>query len=226
MSSAQTAQFPLQKPPISSEAPKPLDSIPRISIINAAAFACACKLPSTQFFRIHLSDTSVSRRSASIPDEAPDLSGIPEEYEYHDFADIFSKQKADTLAPHQLYNLKINLEEGATPPIGPMYSLFKFELSALCEFIDEHICIGFIWFSKSPHSAPILFVHKKDGSLWLCVNFHGLNKISKKNCYLLPFTSDLLSTAGKACIYTTIDLYHAYHLVHITEDDKWKTAFL
>ena len=37
--------------------------------------------------------------------------------------------------------------------------------------------------------------------------------------------SDLLSTAGKARIYTTIDLRHAYHLVRIAEGDEWKTAF-
>ena len=116
-----------------------------------------------QCFRIHLSDTSISGRSASIPDEVPDLSSIPEEY--HDFADVFSKQKVDTLAPHQLYNLKIDLEEGAMPPIGPMYSLSQSKLSALHEFIDEHICIRLILSSKSPHGAPILFVHKKNSSL-------------------------------------------------------------
>ena len=71
----------------------------------------------------------------------------------------------------------------------------------------------------------MLFICKKDGSLRLCVNFRGLNKITKKDRYPLPFISDLLSTAGKARIYTTIDLCHAYHLVHITEGDEWKTAF-
>src|SRR5271168_654575 len=40
-----------------------------------------------------------------------------------------------------------------------------------------------------------------------------------------PFISDLLTTAGKACIYTTLDLFHSYHLVRITEGDEWKTAF-
>ena len=31
--------------------------------------------------------------------------------------------------------------------------------------------------------------------------------------------------AGKACIYTTLNLWHAYHLVHIAEGDEWRTAF-
>ena len=37
--------------------------------------------------------------------------------------------------------------------------------------------------------------------------------------------NDLLATTGKARIYTTINLRHAYHLVHITEGDEWKTTF-
>ena len=139
--------------------------------------------------------------------------------------DVFNKAKADTLAPHRPYDLKINLEEGASPPVGAMYSLSQSELQVPREFIDEHIHIGFIRPPSSPHGAPVLFVHKKDGSLRLCMDFRGLNKISKKDRYPLPFISDLLSTVGKARIYTTLDLRHAYHLVRIAEGDEWKTAF-
>ena len=215
-SSARAAQLPLQN----SASPKPSASAPRISLIGAAAFVCACKLPGAQSFRIHLSNPSVSTHSTSVSDKVPNLSHIPELY--HDYADIFSKAKADTLAPHRPYDLQINLEEGASPPVGAMYSLSQSELLALRKFIDEHIHIGFIRPSNSPHRALVLFFHKKDGSLRLCVNFHRLNK---KDCYPLPFISDLLSTVGKARLYTTIDLRHAYHLVCIVEGDEWKTAF-
>ena len=71
----------------------------------------------------------------------------------------------------------------------------------------------------------MLFSHNNNGSLWLCVDYKGLNKISKKDHYPLPLISDLLATAGKARIYTTLDLRHAYHLVRIAEGDEWKTAF-
>ena len=106
-----------------------------------------------------------------------------------------------------------------------MYSLSQSELTTLQEFIDEHLWIGFIYPTNSPHRALVLFVWKKDGSLRLCVNFRGLNKISKKDRYPLPLISDLLTSAGKACIYTALDLCHVYHLVCIAEGDKWKTAF-
>ena len=127
------------------------------------------------------------------------------------------------LASHRPYDLKINLEEGSTPPLGQMYSLSQTELIALREFIDEHLATGFIRPSRSPYGALVLFA-KKDGSLRLCVDFRGLNRITKKDRYPLPLISNLLDTSGRARIYTKIDLQHAYHLIRIAEGDEWKTA--
>ena len=42
------------------------------------------------------------------------------------------------------YDLKIKLEEGASPPPGCMYSLSPMELEALRTFIDENLNNGFI----------------------------------------------------------------------------------
>ena len=85
--------------------------------------------------------------------------------------------------------------------------------------------MGFIQPISSLHSAPVLFIKKKDGSLCLCVDFHGLNCISKKDRYPLPLISDLLDSPHKARIYSKIDLRHTYHLVCIANGDEWKTAF-
>jgi len=133
--------------------------------------------------------------------------------------------KAEVLPPHRPYDLKINLEEGAQPPVGPIYSLSASEQEALKEFIEENLNTGFIRPTSSLHGAPVLFVKKKDGSLRLCVDFCGLNHISKKDRYLLPLISNLLDSPRKAQVYSKIDLHHAYHLVRIADGDEWKTAF-
>ena len=73
--------------------------------------------------------------------------------------------------------------------------------------------------------APVLFVKKKDASLWMCVDYHGLNKITIKNQYPLSLISKLLDQFGRVKVYTKIDLRGAYNLVRIKKDDKWKTAF-
>jgi hypothetical protein len=211
-------------PPLPTSVPPDIPKItspPSILFINATAFAHACKLPGSRSFV--LSHQDVFGHASASETSPPDLSDIPEQY--REFADIFSKSKAEKLAPHQSYDLKIELEDGAQPPPGRMYSLSPSELQTLREFLDEHLALGFIRPTSSPHGAPVLFVKKKDSSLQLCVDFRGLNRITKKDRYLLPLISDLLDAPGKARIYTKIDLRHAYHLVWITPGDEWKTAF-
>ena len=202
------------------DAPK---SVPQVSVVNAAAFARACRLPGSESFTLNLSATSVLGRATSVSGIPPDLSGVPPEY--HEFADVFSKTKADILPEHRPYDLKITLEEGATPPLGPIYSLSKIELDTLRDYIEENLRSGFIRPSNSPCGAPVLFVKKKDGSLRLCVDYRGLNKITRKDRYPLPLVSDLLDAPRKARIYTKINLRHAYNLVRIAPGDEWKTAF-
>ena len=68
------------------------------------------------------------------------------------------------LPAHHLYDLKIDLEEGAEPPLSRMYLLSQTKVQALHKFLDENLCIGFIRPSESAYGEPILFVKKKDGS--------------------------------------------------------------
>ena len=174
-------------------------------------------------FQLNIAPSDVKGRAANLNSKSADIESIPESY--RDFSDVFSKAKADTLAPHRPYDLKIALEDGMTPPQLPIYSLSNSELGTLHEIIDKHLNISFIRPSRSSHGAPILFVKKKDGSLRLCVYFQSLNKVTKKDRYPLPLIMDLLDAPWKARIYTKIDLQHVYHLVWIAEGDEWKTAF-
>ena len=80
--------------------------------------------------------------------------------------------------------------------------------------------MGFIQPISSPYSALVLFIKKKDSSLYLCVNFCGFNCISKKDHYLLLLISDLWDLSYKAQIYLKIDLRYAYYLVYITNGNE------
>jgi hypothetical protein len=88
---------------------------PRIALVSAPAFCLLQRQEGSNTFQLHLSNSSfVKARSAST--SAPvDMSSVPEEY--HDFPDVFSKAKADKPAPHRPYDLKIDLEDGAAPPL-------------------------------------------------------------------------------------------------------------
>ena len=63
----------------------------------------------------------------------------------------------------------------------PIYSLELVELETLKAYIQINLVNKFIRLSKSPASTPILFDQKSDGSLWLCVNYRGLNNLAIKN---------------------------------------------
>ncbi|KIK72617.1 hypothetical protein PAXRUDRAFT_21777 [Paxillus rubicundulus Ve08.2h10] len=232
-------QQPVPTPPTSPlqppESPPPVDSdrsdtprfsnckAPHITLINTAAFALACRLEGSVQFSLHLHPKESKLRANSAEADPVDLSAVPPEY--HNFTDVFSKSKASQLAPHREHNLKIDLEEGASPPLGIIYSLSTTELDSLRAFLDEHLANGFIRPSSSAHATLVLFVRKKDGSLRLCVDFRGLNKITKKDRYPLPLISNLLDSPSRGKVYTKVDLRHAYHLIRIAPGDKWKTAF-
>ena len=66
---------------------------------------------------------------------------------------------------------------------------------------------------------------KKDGLLWICIGFCGLNKIMIKNHYPLPLIFGLLDQLGQAKVYTKIDLQRTYNFVWIEGGDEWKITF-
>ena len=148
-------------PPVNNRKP------PRVTLINASAYARACKLKGTQCFQLRISLPEVTGCSTSSA--LVNLNALPEDY--HDFTDMFSKSKAGKLAEHQPYNLKITLDEGTVPPFGPIYSLSQEELAALPKFIDKNLATGFIHPSCSPCGALVLFIQKRDSSLQLCIDF-------------------------------------------------------
>jgi hypothetical protein len=109
----------------------------------------------------------------------------------HKFLKVFLPSEADKLPPHRSYDHAIDLEPGKQPPWGPVYSLSEVELKVLREYLEKMLRLGKIRPSKSPAGAPILFVKKKDGSLRLCVDYRGLNRVSIKNRYPLPLMDEL-----------------------------------
>nr|GEW57897.1 putative reverse transcriptase domain-containing protein [Tanacetum cinerariifolium] len=84
---------------------------------------------------------------------------------------------------------------------------------------------GFIRPSSSPWGASILFVKKKDGSFWICIDYQELNKLTVKNRYLLSRIDDLFDQLQGLSVYSKIDLRSGYHQLRVREEDILKTAF-
>ena len=56
----------------------------------------------------------------------------------------------------------------------------------------------------------MLFV-KKDGSLYLCIDYRKLNKVMIKNRYPLPRINELFDQIKGAKVFSKIDLKSRYH---------------
>ncbi|KJZ71335.1 hypothetical protein HIM_09271 [Hirsutella minnesotensis 3608] len=150
---------------------------------------------------------------------------------YHEYLSVFDRDQADQLPPHRPgCDHKIQLEKGADgkekePPWGPLYGMSREELIVLRKTLTELLDKGFIRASSSPASAPVLFVRKPGGGLRFCVDYRGLNAITKKDRYPLPLIEETLRSLSKAKWLTKLDVIAAFHKIRVEEGDEWKTAF-
>jgi Retroviral aspartyl protease len=75
---------------------------PRISLINAAAFMRACSSEGSTCFQLDTATSELTGKATSpvtFPEPLDKVkANVPEVY--HDYADVFNKARADTLAPH------------------------------------------------------------------------------------------------------------------------------
>nr|GEW08693.1 hypothetical protein [Tanacetum cinerariifolium] len=68
---------------------------------------------------------------------------------------------------------------------------------------------GFIRPSSSPREDLVLFVKKKDGSFWMCIDYRELNKLTVKNRYSLPRIDYLFDKLQGSSVYSKIDMSYA-----------------
>ena len=141
-----------------------------------------------------------------------------------DFHDIFPKELPAKLPPRRTVEHDIDLELGATRPSRPPYRLSKPEMDELQKQISALLHRGLIEPSKSPYGAPVFFVKKADGSLWLVCDWRELNRITIKNEACLPNMDDLFDTVQGSKYFTKLDLHSGYNQVRIRGEDIPKTA--
>ena len=205
---------------------------PQIRLISARTFADAI-LTGEEAYHMYVAPASNLQGSRATPIPSNPIPTYSEEHllhkhvptHYHQYADVFSENVAKEIPPHRPYDHKIDLLDGTTPPHSHIYNMSELELKALKDYLDDMTQKGFIRPSSSPAGAPVLFVKKKDGSLRLCVDYRGLNRITKRNRYPIPLIGTLIDRLSTAKIYSKIDLRVGYNNVCIAEGHEWKTAF-
>ena len=99
------------------------------------------------------------------------------------------------------------------------------ELAEVSKYVKENLKKGFIRYSQSEYGAPIVFAKKKDGSLHICINYQGLNKLTLKNRYPLPLIGELLDRISRATVLSKFDIHDGYNRLQMASCEEEKTAF-
>ena len=68
--------------------------------------------------------------------------------------------------------------------------------------------------------VPILFIFKKNGGLYLYIDYHKLNIIIIKNRYLLPLITETFNRLNNSKRFTKLDLKNTYYRFRIKSGDK------
>jgi hypothetical protein len=141
-----------------------------------------------------------------------------------EFLDVMPEELPNKLPPRKQVDHAIEVILGVAPFAKAPYRMNHEELKELKAQLEELLAKGYIKPSKSPYGAPILFVHKKDGTLRMCVDYRALNKVMMKNRYPLPRIDDLFNRLSGAKVFNRIDLRFGYYQIRIAEGDEEKTT--
>ena len=141
-----------------------------------------------------------------------------------EFPDVFLDELLGHLTDREI-EFTVDIMSGTQPISKTPYRMAPAELRELKLQLQELLDKGFIRPSTSPWGAPVLFVKKKDGTLRLCIDYRGLNKVTIKNKYPLPRIDDLLDQLQGARVFSKIDLRSGYHQLKVKAEDVEKTAF-
>ncbi|GJQ95023.1 putative reverse transcriptase domain-containing protein [Tanacetum coccineum] len=163
----------------------------------------------------------VTAKEVKDKSEKKRLKGVPI---VRDFPEVFPEDLPGLPLTRQV-EFQIDLVPGVAPVARAPYRLAPSERKELSEQLKELSDKSFIRPSSSPWGAPVLFVKKKDGSFWMCIDYRELNKPTVKNRYPLPRIDNLFNQLQGSSVYLKIDLRSGYHQLRVRKEDIPKTAF-
>ena len=141
-----------------------------------------------------------------------------------EFPDVFPEELPGIPLEREV-DLSIEIVPGTAPVSRAPYRMAPTELKELKVQLQELLDKGFVRPSVSPWGAPILFVKKTDGTLWMCIDYRQINKVTVKNKYPFPRIEDLFDQLKGVGVFFKIDLRSGYYQLRVNEVDVPKIAF-
>ncbi|KAF5949593.1 hypothetical protein HYC85_011586 [Camellia sinensis] len=119
-------------------------------------------------------------------------------------------------------------------PLDPMARPIKHKLQIIRpdwalkiqEEVTKQIEVGFLLVSEYPTwLANIVPVPKKDGKIWVCVDFKDLNKASPKDDFSLTHIDELVDFTTGHVLLSFMDGFSEYNQILMAPKDREKIAF-
>ena len=120
----------------------------------------------------------------------------------------------------KIWDHAIDMKERFVPRKGKVYLLSREEREEVHEFIQEQLRKEYIKLLKSPQTAFVFFIGKKDGKKRMVQDYRYLNEWTIKNNYPLPLISDVVENIGTKKVFTKMNLRWGYNNVQIKEGDE------
>ena len=139
---------------------------------------------------------------------------------FHKWIKVFSKKQSERMPTRKIWDHAINIKKGFVPRKGKVYLLLREERGKVYKFIKEQSRKGYIRPSKSPQTALVFFVGKKDGKKKMVQNYQYLNEWTIRNNYPLLLILDVIKNVGTKKIFMKINLRWEYNNVRTKEGDK------
>ncbi len=143
--------------------------------------------------------------------------------ELKEYKDVFLIKNVDKLLLHENHDHAIEIT--AKSSYESLYNLLNTELTILRQYLNDVLAKEWIKHFISSIETFILFIFKKNDSLYLCMNYQDLNKITVKNYYSLSLISETLNKFNQVKQFIKLNLKNAYHHLRIQHEDEWKMMF-
>jgi len=111
---------------------------------------------------------------------------------------------------------------GVAPPAKAPYQMSHEELKELKVQLEELLAKKYIKPNKLSYGAHIFFIHKKDRTLRMCVDYKAFNKVTMKNRYPLPQIYDLFDRLSGVKVFNRINLCSKYYQIRIIKKERRK----
>ena len=141
----------------------------------------------------------------------------------NDYQDLFDLLAC--LAPIRDKDHAIILKVDTSPIYVWPYRYPHVQKNEIVWLVKGMLAAGIIRPSTSPFSSHVLFVKKKDGSWFFCVDYRALHRAMVPNKFPIPVIEELLDELHGAVIFSKIDLKSGYFQIQVRCEDIPKTTF-